>query len=101
MDHNCQAINQVTETKSNRFIDRFVYVVAFVGPIMTLPQLKVVWIDRLVEGLSLWSWGTYFLLSAFWLYYGISRKDKAIIFSQILWLLLYASVIVGIVYFKY
>lgn len=100
MNQNCDVIEEINKNKSKSFIDIFVYIVAFIGPIMTLPQLKIIWVDQQVEGLSLWSWGTYFLLSLFWFYYGISRKDKAIIFSQILWLLLYASVIIGIILFK-
>ena len=80
--------------------DKFISVVALVGPIMTTPQIINVWVYQHVEGLAIASWGTYVMTSSFWLIYGILHKERPIILANIAWLLANASIVIGILIFR-
>ena len=81
--------------KFKRFLDKIIYLVAIVGPIMTIPQLMKIWVDKNAAGVSAVSWGAYFFISIFWVTYGIAHKDKPIIFSSSIWVILHGLVAVG------
>lgn len=81
--------------KFKRVIDKLIFFVGLVGPIMTIPQVTNIWIDKNAAGVSLITWSTYVVTSIFWLMYGISHKEKPIIVTYTAWLFLDASVAVG------
>ncbi|HSW19548.1 MAG TPA: hypothetical protein VLJ86_20175 [Ramlibacter sp.] len=64
--------------------------------VMTLPQVWTVWVEGLVEGVSLLSWGTYLLGACLWFIHGLARRDKAIYVACIGWILLNGAVVVGV-----
>lgn len=78
-----------------RAMDKFIYVIAIVGPIMTIPQVWIIWSNQNASGVSLFSWSAYIVTSLFWVTYGIFHKEKVIIFNSSLWLLLQAMVVIG------
>ncbi len=83
--------------KFKRFMDKAIYVVAILGPIMTLPQVINIWINKNASGVSVISWSSYVILSLFWLTYGILHKEKPIIFTSVLWIILDILIAVGAV----
>ena len=80
-----------------RFMDKSIYVVAIVGPVMTIPQVTKIWISKNAAGISLISWVTYLITAFFWLIYGHLHKVKPIIFSGYLWIVLEVLIIIGAV----
>ncbi len=82
--------------KSIRFMDKAVYIVGIIGPLMTIPQLMKIWIEQNVSGISILSWGTYLFTALFWLVYGIIHKEKPLIFMYSLWVLVEIFVVIGI-----
>lgn len=88
------------DSKSVIFLDKFIYIVGALGPIMTLPQAMQVWTTHEVQGLSLISWLSYTILSFFWILYGFVHKEKSIIFAHILWVIADVSVVLGILMFR-
>ncbi len=85
--------------KWKRLMDDSVYLVAIFGPLMTLPQILNIWIDKNASGVSIVTWGGYLLGALFWLAYGIMHKEKPIIFTYTVWIVLYSIVVLGIVLF--
>ena len=69
-----------------RVMDKMIYFVGVAGPIMTLPQLFKIWVEKNAAGISVISWITYLVLGIFWLSYGIMHKEKPIIVNYILWI---------------
>src|SRR3989338_2144994 len=65
-----------------RRMDHFIYVVIFLGPLMTIPQIYNIWVVRSVAGVSILSWASYLLISLVWLAYGRLHREKAIIVSN-------------------
>lgn len=71
------------------------YGVGIVGPLVSIPQLIEIYVRHNVQGISVLSWTGYAVLSVLWLAYGIVHREKPIILTQFLWLLVNVAVIVG------
>lgn len=79
-----------------RFIDGMIYFVAIATPLMTFPQVWEIWINKSIDGVSVATWIAYLLASVCWLAYGILHRDKPIIYTQTLWIIFSAMVVVGL-----
>lgn len=64
---------------------------------MTVPQVLVIWVNRQAAGVSLLSWGAYWISALVWLWYGVQKRDRNIYLPCIGWLLLDSAVIAGAV----
>lgn len=82
--------------KWKRFLDKFVYVVGFFGPLLTVPQIYKIWIEGNASGVSLTTWSGFLAYAIFWLIYGIVHKEKPLIFAYILWVTTQTIVVIGI-----
>jgi uncharacterized protein with PQ loop repeat len=71
------------------------YVVGIVGPLVSIPQLIEIYAHHQVQGIAISTWIGYTVLAAIWLMYGILHREKPIIVTQSLWLLINSSVVVG------
>ena len=89
-----------SKDKIKRTMDHLIYFVAIFGPIMTLPQIWKIWVDKSVSGVSLITWSAYLITACLWLTYGIIHREKPIIVSNILWLILKLSVVVGVILYN-
>lgn len=81
-------------TKWQKIMDKLIYVVALIWPILTIPQVWMVWVEKNSAWLSLFTWTAYVVSPTLWLIYGIVHKEKAIIFSNILWIIVDMAVLV-------
>ncbi len=84
------------KSKFKNFIDRVIYPVALLGPIVTVPQFLDVWTSKDASGLSLLTWSSWVVISVFWLIYGMLHKESPIIFANILWILVQGGTVLGI-----
>ncbi len=82
--------------KWKRFIDRAIYVVGLFGPIMTIPQLSKIWIEKNASGVSAISWAAYLVVAIFWVIYGVAHKEKPIIVISSVWIILELLIVMGI-----
>ena len=78
------------------FMDKAIYAVGIFGPLMTIPQLMKIWVDKNASGVSVVSWSAYLFTAVFWLIYGIMHKEKPIIVTYSLWIILEIFIVVGI-----
>lgn len=86
--------------KKTSLIDTWIYPIAMVSPIMTIPQLLDVWIGKQVVGVSLLTWGTYTIVGFFWLLYGLYHKQKPIIITNIIFIFLDAFIVLGVLLYS-
>lgn len=56
-----------------------------------------IWINKQTEGVSSTSWILYLFAAVIWLLYGLQLKDKPLIISSILWLVMESAVVAGTV----
>lgn len=78
------------------FMEKAIYPIGLVGPVITIPQLIQVWMTQDAGGLSLVTWSTWILIGVFWLLYGLSKNDRALVYSYMAWITVEGGVIVGI-----
>lgn len=78
-----------------RFIDKTVFLVAFIGPLTTAPQVFKIFQTHNAQDISIATWSLYMLVQAFWLLYGVAHRNKPIIISNFFWLFWQALVIIG------
>ena len=83
--------------KWKKFMDKAIYAVGIFGPVMTLPQIKKIWLDHNASGVSAVSWVAYTITSSFWLTYGIMHKEKPIAITSGIWIILDILIVIGIV----
>lgn len=86
--------------KHKRIADRMVYLASVLTPIMTLPQVYSVWVNRSAAGISVTAWGYYAVASAVWLWYGILHKERALILLNGSMLILNGVVALGAIVFR-
>ncbi len=80
--------------------DNGMYLVALVTPMLTIPQLLIVWTQRRIDGVSILTWGAYAAMSGVWLIYGLLNKQRQLILSQTCLFILDFGVVLGIFVFR-
>ena len=78
-----------------RLLDRAVYMAGIVGPIMTIPQIALIYIGRDAAGVSPISWLAWMLLDIPWILYGLAHKERPIVTTYSLWLFCNGLVFIG------
>ncbi len=76
-------------------MDRFIYVVGVFGPLMTIPQVTKIWFEKNATGVSVISWISYLLCAIFWLIYGVMHREKPIIVTYAIWIVLDFLIVIG------
>ena len=76
-------------------MDKLIYFVGIIGPVMTIPQVAKIWLDKSAAGISIVAWGTYTITSAIWAAYGVMHKDKPIIISSLMFVIVNLLVVIG------
>ena len=94
-------VNAHPKNKLKKFMDKAIYFIAFFAPLMTIPQILKIWVEKNAAGISLISWGSYLIAATFWLTYGIIHKEKPIIVTYTLWIILHTLVITGTISYLY
>jgi len=99
MRHIMHAPHSKKGKRSYRKIDALALVVGILQPLMTLPQIVVVFQAKDASQLSLLTWVAYDLASIVLLIYGIVHKLKPIVVAQIFWLIVQSVLILAIFLF--
>jgi uncharacterized protein with PQ loop repeat len=86
-----------SKNKWKRFLDKIMYPIAFIGPLMMIPQILKIYIAKDASALAASTWILFFFISIMWMIYGATHKDKVIFSSNIAWLISYAFLIAGII----
>jgi len=86
---------KINKNLLKKYMDKWIFIIALIGPLLTIPQVWMIWMNKNAESISLFTWGAYILSAILWLIYGIIHKEKAIIFSNILWMIVNVAVLIG------
>ena len=84
-------------TFGRRFLDVTVYAAGILGPVMSLPQVILVYVGQDVAGISVISWLGWAILDIPFIIYGFAHKERPIIITYTLWMLINLSVAIGAV----
>jgi uncharacterized protein with PQ loop repeat len=83
-----------------RVLDKIITGAAILQPLFTIPQVYKIWILKEASGISVFTWGSYFIFSLLWLAYGIIHKQKPIIYTYIFWIILNGLVALGAILYN-
>lgn len=83
------------KSKNTKLVDSATLVVAILEPIVTIPQIITIFVDKTAAGVSLATWVGYEFLTLVWLWYGIVHKDRLIVLYQGLYMIVQTGVIIG------
>ena len=78
-----------------KFLDRFLLIVAVIGPLMSLPQLLKIYLGQNATGISVLSFGLYAFFNVPWVIYGVVHKEKPIVIAYSLWFVSNILIVVG------
>ena len=76
------------------------YLFGVLNPLFTLPQIYDIWTKHSVAGISVYTWVAYLCCSLFWVVYSTYHKDKPLMITHSLWVLMHASVVTGILLYR-
>src|SRR3990167_1939878 len=80
-----------------RLLGTIVYAAGIIGPIIALPQVILVYVGQDVAGISVISWLGWAILDIPWIVYGFVHKERPIIITYTLWMIINFSVAIGAV----
>jgi uncharacterized protein with PQ loop repeat len=83
-----------------KLMDKFIFVVGAAAPIFTIPQIWKIYHSHEALGVSTITWGAYVVVNIFWIYYGAIHKEKAIIFTYALLLIVNSLVVLGSIIYR-
>jgi uncharacterized protein with PQ loop repeat len=86
--------------KFKKFINKSIFGIAILSPVMTIPQILKIWYEKTASGVSLLTWSVYLIVAFFWLSYGIFHREKPIIINSVLWIIFDTMVVIGIVLYN-
>ena len=68
--------------------------------LMTVPQIYTIWANHQAAGVSLLSWGAYWISAFAWFVYGLRKRDWNIYLPCIGWLVLDSAVVAGAIVYQ-
>jgi uncharacterized protein with PQ loop repeat len=86
--------------KWKRHLDKLIYVAGFLGPILTFPQIYIIFATKSSEGISLISWFSYLLSSIVFFFYAVVHKTKPLILIYGFWILVHIIMVLGIIIYS-
>ena len=77
-------------------LDILVYCVSIAGMLVTLDQVRLIWVEHNAGGVSLFTWAFYTAASCVWLGYGHAHKDNVIFLTSCAWIVINGTVALGV-----
>lgn len=85
---------------ANTTVDKLALVVGTIQPLMTLPQIALIYSQHSAAQVSIVTWLAYDVASVVLLTYGIKHRLLPIIIAQIIWLVVQTIMIAAIFIFR-
>jgi len=86
--------------KWKRYLDKLIYVAGILGPILTIPQIFILFSTKSAEGISLISWASYLIGSIVFFFYAIVHKTKPLILIYCFWIFVHIIMVIGIILYR-
>lgn len=97
MDQHQQSQRPAAAKKNGKtdVLDKVLPALSVVTMALTVPQVWSVWVQNNTSGVSLLSWGAYFVAACLWLVDGLRKHDKTIWIACIGWVILDGAIFLG------
>jgi uncharacterized protein with PQ loop repeat len=81
--------------KGIRILDNLLLAIAFIGPMVNLPQIIKIFSLKSAIGVSAWTFGLFAVFDIPWIIYGKVHKELPIMITYTLWLITNIIVVTG------
>jgi len=81
--------------KWKKLLDGIIYPVSLFGPILVIPQVLKLWVEKDASSISLITFIMLLFPAILWVVYGMAHKEKPIIVSNYAWIIIYIAVIIA------
>ena len=88
------------DSRGRRIIDRLVLFIAFLAPLVEIPQLIKIYMDKSAADVSLITWGLFVVFGFPWLVYGMIHKEKPVVILYSLWIIIDSIIVIGILMYR-
>lgn len=68
-----------------RALDRVVFAVGIIGPVITIPQILLIYVGKNAAGVSAVSYFGLAILNVPWILYGLVHRERPIVVAYSLW----------------
>lgn len=85
----------VLQTEFKKIVSFMVYASVVLLPVLSLPQLIRIWIERSATGVSPITWFGFALFAVVWIFYGYYHQEKPIFYLNIALLLMDLAIAIG------
>jgi len=90
----------VVESKNKKRIELFALIAGIVQPLITLPQIIIIYGSHSATDVSLLTWLGYLTFGVVFLVYGLVFKLRPIWVGQIIWVTMQAITVIGILLYR-
>ncbi len=105
--HHHQTLRKKTLSRSGsqskyviKVVDTCTYIGSLLSILFTLDQVRIIWIDRITDGVSLIAWSVFTFSAVMWFFYGLLHKDKIVTITNFFWVFFSVLVVVGLVMYR-
>ena len=77
-----------TKKKKEYFVDKIIFGVAIIEPLCTLPQIYEIISSKDASNISIATWIGFNALTAIWIWYAVTHKEKMVLIYQSLFFIL-------------
>lgn len=89
----------VEEKQSEKDTSKFITIIGIIGPLLAIFQAIKIFVSQNAAGLSITYWGAYLVIASAWFGYGLYYKNKVIMVSYSLWIIVEIAILNGIFLF--
>lgn len=80
-----------------RRLDELVLLLGVIGPLMTIPQIYEIFVNKNASGVSEITWFLFTIIDIPWIIYGLVHKERPIYITYSLWFVMNLAVGIGAV----
>ncbi len=82
---------------AKRMMDKLIYIIGLIGPIMSIPQILKIWGEQNAESISIYTVSSYLFASFCWLTYGTLHRETPLMISYSFWIVADSMLVIGTV----
>ncbi len=90
----------VLETEFKKIISFLVYAAVVIMPLLSLPQLIRIWVEKSAVGVSSITWFGFSAFAIVWIFYGYFHKEKPIFYLNIMLLVMDLIIAIGAIVYR-
>ena len=78
-----------------RLLDRLIFVAGVVGPLLSIPQIVLIYSNKDATDISAATWFGWAALNIVWILYGLVHKEPPIVVTYLFWFIVNLTVALG------